>query len=76
MAGMSEFERLPDQSLTAVSEPPPMDGWREAMRNSLEVQALQLRAVAIGNLTNFSDNRWRPFVNEAEAILRERGIGF
>jgi len=72
---MSEFERLPDQSLTAVSEPPPMDWWRGNAELS-GVQALQLRAVAIGNLTNFSDNRWGPFVNEAEAILRERGIGF
>jgi hypothetical protein len=52
-----------------------MDWWQEAMRKSTDVEALQLRQHAIANL-GFPDGRWSPFVGEAEAILRERGINF
>lgn len=53
-----------------------MEWWREAMTKSTETEALRLREHAIGNLANFPDNRWGPFVAEAEAILRQRGIAF
>ena len=72
---MSDFVRLPGTHLAAITDPPAMDWWQEAMRKSTDSEALQLRQHAIANLA-FPDGRWSPFVAEAEAILRERGISF
>jgi hypothetical protein len=71
---MSDCVTLPVQSIAAITEPPAMEWWQEAMRKSTESEALRLRQHAIGNLSNFPG--WSPLVAEAEEILRERGIGY
>jgi hypothetical protein len=51
-----------------------MEKWQEDLWELPEDAVLRMLWRAHGNLTNFSDNRWSPYLAVAQVILRERGV--